>query len=1542
MIFCIFSTIFFYARGTDWTQHMRKRRARRSERPAAVAAVAAAREADEEELDSGPEHAPVSDAESERESEPGSEPESEADAEARESEGELEGEARQGEVESGEESSGGGGGSDEDSYNEEDEVVTVVRGVSRDRSESPSGDESSSSSSSSSGEESAGDGGASSSDEESVTEQVPVATQVRRAESVGASSSSEEGDDESSSGDEQSSSDEEPVPTQAKPAENANASLISEDESDSEEEPVPTQAKPVQAPNTTSDDESSSEKSSSEEEAAPTRTKTVDSSESSSSSSSEDEVLPTQIIPTEPSDSSSSSDEELSDAPLEVNGTVTPKQTTHESDSNSDSDDTNDLVTISSLPSSNTTAHTEEQFFDSSMYDTDTSSNNENPPRPRRNRTRIRASRLPKGSLSDAPEFQPLTDEDIAEYFSRQQGHEGQAFESRADKNVPLIFTATDTMGAIEQEFRHNLAAHLYSAHLSKAKHIEKFPPKWTSWPFRPDLEDGPEDVLPIDEDDHRDMAVRPHLAQKFGWKDSNNQNVEYLTTKTNEAPIIDTSNMFTLPSTINRRKRRRMNEQTDPFDVARGHIDTLRTQNLSTKPTKKKSVGLITIHSEESDSEKESKDTGVLLPNLHDVTQAGPSVESVHTEDDFISLRKSWGRKFIDYTHPTNPTTLYTDPDNPQGLPYERVSAGTSQLPKNMWRYKISDSLRAHDDEFLQYKYDENGDARTSQLNPEIGMPRDAISPVLEKRLAHSRQMLLYELNSLFQRQVYDRIQVENMTQRDKVRQHNQEVDELQKSVDGKEEGELDLEYLRHINIVPRVSSDDSAENFDGDSDDGSPMLPLQSREKMLDLIDSVLIQIGYQAHITGAPLRENWISWADVLAKSGAGTLGKAYERCHDLFYRTLPDPRAAADRSFFDPETGELVGTKEVSKIRQEIAKLAKQKDEPMGNPDEESDVELPVDSSGNPAFGLDEYIFPPDETRQGLQREVNADGTLGPHVIHGTITMQQIVALNSGDTLIDTGAHFGNSETPLNQYKSVLSNASALMGTGALRTPFDCGVGGGGNGPGRMIGAGTGNPLGVSVAPSLNKGAPAMKDDLLAAYGLGEEFFKSAPKTAAQAPREQNAPALPSRESVAEHSALFSEAAERSLTRENILKNLRKRHVLKELDPDLARQLRRITPMANPAAFARAVYRDVPAGTAAAAVEQLARRKRKRGANSSGDENGDADDEEEEEEVEYPPDWVVNYQLKNTSKRPLAGWTATASNVVALRVLKKLQSTDDNNAEESDSEGDEEKEEEEESETEDEPEEDGEERKPDIRDILRERFQYGRIIPAIHGMYHIRGFEPGWNRDLAEWYEKTYNTVPTHKGYRITEQRTVPDFELLMDPESDGETASEGSCDHAATTNNTPKPEAVVEKPRKGRIPKGGPKPSTSIGADGRKIYKVADALADRKHFSRALFHVNRNSKRKHPHTTAFVERYPNAIFALEGPDIPGMPNPVTTHRDFVLSNQENLGLTVPFHVFESEASQEESDSSDSDDSSNSSSSSSESDSDSDMSLETDSE
>lgn len=957
-----------------------------------------------------------------------------------------------------------------------------------------------------------------------------------------------------------------------------------------------------------------------------------------------------------------------------------------------------------------------ESEYDSDSDDDDEDSGTDYSESLRRSRTKKRGRTLRKtknkgnknGRKVDEMLFKQVTDQDIAEFewnavLARNNPDASTEELKQALHSLrPIYGMAADVIRSLDDEFQQDLTAHLYSHHLSRRKNISRFPPQWTSWPLRPDLEDGPEDILPIDEDDVRDIKDIPRTVEGLGWKDPLNNRSLGLKASLSATHFSEEQKGITeMPSTHQRRHDRRISRQKDPFDVSQGYmqenrnkatvsqrdmdglivnltetgnnqsVDSIKAQDtpdtLTVEATTKSKVTIETFSHSQKPLFKKFSEANILMSNVCDTTQVAPSAEKISgLSDNYYSIRKNWNRKNLDYIPPHNATDVYVDPDNPQALPYESIATGTSSLPKNYWRYKISDSMNAYSR--IKYQYDPRTlDPVPSQLNPEIGLPIDELPEVIEKRLAHARQLMLFELNALFQRQIYDRIQVVNMKAQEK-QQYKTRCKHRKKRNKSDIKQEFDEEIIEMENpFMSQLQSHShkihkQKDNHKNDLkklpkivpnvESGSPQLPLQTREKLLDLIDTILIQIGYHAHLSSGPRTENLVTWAEVLAKTGAGSIGNTYERCHNLFYKDIDDPRVPPSSNMYDSSTGRYSGLQTADDLKRELEKLLKNPGIPDANTENNdipspptvvkesytpipsiSQPDIPINNQdkpfsedGRPIYDLFNYLFPVDYVTPAIEK-VGPQGKERP-IIRGNLTPSQILALNMGNQLLDPSGHFGNSKDPLNQYKSLLAEATAVPGSAAMRSPFECGTNSGtsgGGSAGRTNQQLNGNFNGTSTGPSSNKSAPAAIDALLGTYGLGSEYF--VPKRPVDCDQESESPqrintqeinlevsdsrikeelvaeepvivdlesvsqttsrhpshtpgTLVSQDKISYYNTLFRRSKDRTNTRERLIRHFRKQHFMMHFDTDIAEQSYRLRGLKNKTVFNRALWRKVP--------------------------------------------------------------------------------------------------------------------------------------------------------------------------------------------------------------------------------------------------------------------------------------------------------------------------------------------------------------------------
>lgn len=982
-----------------------------------------------------------------------------------------------------------------------------------------------------------------------------------------------------------------------------------------------------------------------------------------------------------------------------------------------------------------------------------------------------------------------LTDADIATYFhldkyiSVRNNPSATMTELRAalKQMYPVLRMANSITTNIDDEFQQDLATQLYACHLAKRKNMSVVNPcsslnslssssvskngldMWTSWPFRPDLEQGQEDILAIDEDDVRDLTERPRRVNGLGWKDPINNKTMDLKTSTAEAVKYgeQENGVTDMPSTHIRRKAGRMNMQTDPFDVAQGTYK--KTKPLKNKGLLEGNQTSIQLNQELNEKPKiPFSNTNILTSNLRDITQLSSTTASSFdpsnpssSSSTYYSARKHLGRKNLDYIPPNNATDIYTDPDNPSALPYARIATGTSSLPKNVVNYKISDSMSAYtdfDDEGRKLVFDtltgeavgtcgssnkngknssSNKNAATGKfLNPEIGLPRDTLPELVEKRLAHARQLVLFELNSLFQRKVYDKIQCarkeaqykrkvmgKNNKHSKNKHQNKRQRQEVGVDVqDGKHSvGAFTSQELKNVSVDKNGSKVSRSLKISSSTPFGrqlhnavpiispSPQLSLQVREKLLDLLDTILIQTGYAAHLSagtninakssnsksnnsssskqsnnsgagnsigdGAGL--NLVTWAEVVAYSGVATLGDVYKRCHELFFKDLEDPRAeigkeeegngkdvvlanGSSKASTDLQNGTTGGSGSSSSSRFIDADIYRDA----------------FDKDGNPIYDLYNYLFPADFVTPDPEPTSNPSSSPSPssasNPIRGNLSAAQIQALHLSTQFIDPSSHFGNSEAPLSQYKSVLADVTAVPGAAGMRSVFECGNSGRGSGGGTGGGSNEGLGRRGGMAGGLNTFGPAGKDYLLGSYGLGKEYFQHA-NTFGNRTRsgskhinengnekeggeeeqnlDQNDPQQlnPSRSQSRSQTPtqlnskttttttmpdpkldqspnfhLFQTSKLRSRQRALLVSKLRKHHVMHALDRDIVTQGKRLRGLRNAIAFQKGIWRKVGSLKEQGVIGH--------GFTSHGDKS----------DVKLLPDWVIRGPRNVTNK------------------------------------------------------------------------------------------------------------------------------------------------------------------------------------------------------------------------------------------------------------------------------------------------------------------
>lgn len=906
-----------------------------------------------------------------------------------------------------------------------------------------------------------------------------------------------------------------------------------------------------------------------------------------------------------------------------------------------------------------------------------------------------------------------LTDQDIKSYFESDMLYSvrnnpnatPQEIRKALRQSYPIFNMAHSLTMHIDDEFQQDLATHLYSCHLSKRKNIVKFPQQWTNWPFRPDLEDGPEDLLPLDEDDARDINDRLQRVEGLGWKDPNNHNLDLNAAVNGTVEYGEEEHGVNyMPSTKRRREIRRILTQTDPFDIAqrdgkqngmKKDTNTHDSISLSSEHDQNVEISVQTTADEPLPLKKFTS-SNILMSNLEDITQIAPGLTNGHSSStfaagnnsnnnsDFYSARKNFGRKNLDFIPPHNSTDIYTDPDNPQGLPYARIATGTSTLPKNLWKYRISDSMSAYEDlekRRQEYKYDPlTGDIDRSdmkKLNPDIGLPRDSLSEVEEKRLAHARQLMLFELNALFQRQVYDKIQVmkaQAREEKENSKKSNRRNKRRKLDEDAKNKQNISILDTKRVNqfipdanhidakgihvtrqfanfFDPNFSQNSQPEKLKAYTDavpsvsSNAPELPLQVREKLLDLLDNILIQVGYATHIssgsniydtkpsantqslnktasqnasassdskkedTAANILKkhmttnragnNLFSWAEVLANSGAASIGNVYERCHQLFYKDIKDPRASG-------KDNKPVTINNAQELQEEMKNILRKQRHESNEETETSNkpkgIDEVLDEDGYPIYDLYYYLFPNDYVTPDPELVTKKDSSIpdpsspAEYVIRGNVSAVQMQTLHMGTRFIDPGAQFGNSRDPVSQYKSILADAYAIPGEGTGLF-MD-------NNQGRRSGMSDRDDHGnKSTGPRLNKSSPDAQDYLLGAYGLGKEFFEPAARYNGDIENKVNDDHDETNEGrddenddsndihcmtssfskVSGFDKLFKSCKTRAAVRRKLVNKLRKCHILQTVDQDLVKQNKRLRGLRNNIAFRNAIWRKVPSVT-----------------------------------------------------------------------------------------------------------------------------------------------------------------------------------------------------------------------------------------------------------------------------------------------------------------------------------------------------------------------
>lgn len=773
-----------------------------------------------------------------------------------------------------------------------------------------------------------------------------------------------------------------------------------------------------------------------------------------------------------------------------------------------------------------------------------------------------------------------------------------------------------------------DIVSQLYSVHLSERAHL-KFTCNWATWPFRPDYEDCPDDIVPTDEDDIRDITEAPQVIHGFGWKGPKNDSSEDVGASGNlfsYNSIHDCSNNsidsnIELPSSVIKKKRKRFQSQTDPFDIAREEIQKKKKKisNIYNKNGNEKlqdyyarsalrslcsQAGIDLSKEPLNHLNNDENDDELIFSNYDDISQTAPSFEKIPEFLEYHSFDKNLGRRFINYYLPENQTNTYTDPSDPSTLPYGKISTGSSSLPSNLYRYKITDSKSAYEninfklkqtDEHTTNEANDNerhskpGDVIKNQLNPEIGLARDNLSSLEEKRLAHARQLLLYELNALFQRKIYDKIQNENNLAKEKYsleQLENELLKEMKNNFNNDDEMQKPF-----IPIVPKV--DDSVE------------LPLQSREKLLDLLDSVLILVGYHSHLSGRGKEHDAsMRWTEILAKSGASTLGRTFARCKSLFFDNLKDPRVFDSSK--PPKSSQSKSNAVISK-EDENNELDEGEEDLLFNYNnvkgdgedilhkrnidavQEFLSKLPPPISDNqPVYPLRDHKFiyyePSTLPRYDPYEE--------KYVLHGKLTLQQIHALDTSSEFIDPSCHFGNSYSSMNSYKSALSEASAIPGNATFRSPLNGGFTGRSDGCGSKISEET------DIRQTTSKYTPAAMDEILGNYGLGKEYFdfsqhQRTPTTRAFRNEEEmdiddDAPNDEDNQSKTDSSdehyqelfdSFFFNKVRASRDHEEMVDKIRKQHVSQFYDPKIALQAKRLREVQSTPVYFTAEWRNI---------------------------------------------------------------------------------------------------------------------------------------------------------------------------------------------------------------------------------------------------------------------------------------------------------------------------------------------------------------------------